>query len=67
MKWQFFDVGPAFSPDSRFIAFGSDRGGAVLDDLWVMHADGTALHRVRALRFSQAFPDWQPRVANITG
>lgn len=57
----FFDIGPAFSPDGRYIAFGSDRGGAVLDDLWVINANGTGLHRVRQLRFSEGFPDWQPR------
>ena len=56
----FFDIGPAGSPDGRYIAFGSDRGGVVLDDLWVMKANGTDLHRVRKLRFSEGFPDWQP-------
>jgi len=56
----FFDTGPAFSPDGRYIAFGSDRGGVSLDDLWVMKANGTDLHRVRHLPFSEGFPDWQP-------
>jgi Tol biopolymer transport system component len=55
-----FDIGPAFSPDGRCISFGSDRGGVGLDDLWVMKANGTNLHRVRRLRFSEGFPDWQP-------
>ncbi|HKD86944.1 MAG TPA: hypothetical protein VKB62_00325 [Streptosporangiaceae bacterium] len=60
-RGSFFDIGPAFSPDGRYIAFGSDRGGVFLDDLWVMRANGTSLHRVRHLRFSEGFPDWQPR------
>jgi TolB protein len=57
----YFDTGPAVSPDRRLIAFGSNRGGVVLDDLWVMNADGTDLHRVRHLRFSEGLPDWRPR------
>src|SRR6185503_18235439 len=36
----FFDVGPCISPDGRFIAFGSDRAGTFLDDLWVVQATG---------------------------
>lgn len=54
-----FDTGPAFSPDGRMIAFGSDRGPGLLDDLWLMDADGTGPHLVRHLRFSEGFPDWQ--------
>ena len=57
----FFDIGPAYSPDGRYIAFASDRGGVELDDLWVMRANGTDLHRIRHLPFSEGFPDWQPR------
>ncbi len=56
----FFDTGPAFSPDGRLIAFGSDRGGAFFGDLWMMRADGSNLHRVRQLDFSEGIPDWQP-------
>jgi TolB protein len=55
-----FDISPVFSPDGRYIAFGSDRGGVFLDDLWMMRVNGTSLHRVRHLRFSEGFPDWQP-------
>jgi Tol biopolymer transport system component len=54
-----FDTGPAFSPDGRRIAFGSDRGTA-LDDLWIMHSDGSHLVDVRKLRYSEGFPDWRP-------
>jgi TolB protein len=56
----FFDTGPAYSPDGSRISFGSDRGGAALDDLWIMHANGTQLRRVQRLRFAESFPDWQP-------
>ena len=56
---QVFDVGPAFSPDGTRIAFGSDRAGGLLDDLWVMNSHGSDLHDVRLLRFSEGFPDWQ--------
>ena len=57
----FFDTGPAYSPDGSRIAFGSDRGGGSLDDLWIMRANGSHLHRVQQLRFAESFPDWQPR------
>jgi TolB protein len=60
-RGQFFDTGPAYSPDGTQIAFGSDRGGASFDDLWVMRANGDQLQRVRSLRFAESFPDWQPR------
>jgi Tol biopolymer transport system component len=56
---RFFDVGPAYSPDGRQIAFGSDRGGGPLDDLWLMTARGADAHDLRHLRFSEGFPDWQ--------
>jgi Tol biopolymer transport system component len=56
----FFDVGPTFSPDGRFIAFGSDRAGTILHDLWAMTADGRHLHRILKAPYSEAFPDWQP-------
>jgi Tol biopolymer transport system component len=55
----FFDVGPTFSPDGRFIAFGSDRAGTFLDDLWSMNADGRRLHQILTAPSSEAFPDWQ--------
>ncbi len=57
----FFDVGPTFSPDGRFIAFGSDRAGTFLDDLWSITTDGRKLRRILAGPYSEAFPDWQRR------
>ena len=57
-----FDTGPAFSPDRRLIAFGSDRGGVQHNDLWVMDADGTDRHAILHLAASsEGFPDWRPR------
>lgn len=55
-----FDVAPAFSPDGRRFVLCSDRGGATLDDLWVMNANGADLHRVVHLRYSGGAPGWQP-------
>jgi TolB protein len=56
----FFDTGPAFSPRGNRIAFGTDRGGELFPDLWVMRSDGTNAHRVIQLDFANGFPDWQP-------
>jgi TolB protein len=55
----FFDVGPCFSPDGRFVAFGSDRSGGFLDDLWTVRTDNRHLHRLTRSPFSEAIPDWQ--------
>jgi TolB protein len=56
----FFDTGPAFAPNGRLIAFGSDRNGNDLADLWLMTKVGAQLHTVRHLRYSEGFPDWRP-------
>jgi TolB protein len=58
-RGQFFDISPAFSPDGTAVAFGSDRGGTLLDDLWTMSDDGAHESLVRHLANSEAFPDWQ--------
>jgi TolB protein len=56
----FFDLGPCYSPDGRYIAFGSNRG-TPLDDVFVMQANGRGLHRVvGSPPTADAFPDWQP-------
>jgi Tol biopolymer transport system component len=59
-RGSYFDTGPTVSPDGHLIAFGSDRGGATLGDLWIMHSNGTGLRRVRTLRYGEGMPDWQP-------
>jgi TolB protein len=56
----FYDYGPTFSPDGRFIAFGRYREGAILGDLWIMTADGHQLHSILKSQPTEAFPDWQP-------
>jgi TolB protein len=55
-----FDIGPAYSPDGLLIAFGSDRKETFFSNLWTVRPDGTQLHRLLRLRFSEGFPDWQP-------
>jgi len=57
-KDRYIDVGPAWSPDGRQIAFVSDRTGA--PQLYVMNADGSG---VRRLTFDGAYntsPSWSP-------
>jgi TolB protein len=55
-----FDVGPAYSPDGTRIAFGRNVGVSFAD-LWMMEADGSHQHVLRALPFSEGEPDWRPR------
>ncbi len=45
---------PTYSPDGKLIAFSR------LQDLFVMHADGTGANRIARGRFISE-PDWQPR------
>lgn len=49
------DEHPAFSPDGRWLAFTSSRGGA--PQIWICRADGTGLYRVTG----GAGADWLPR------
>jgi WD40-like Beta Propeller Repeat len=51
---------PSWSPDGRWLAFDSDRGGSY--DLWVMPADGSAPpQRVTDHPGSEQAPAWVPR------
>jgi Tol biopolymer transport system component len=56
---QHFDLGPAYSPTGKLIAFGSDRGTDLFPDLWIMRANGTDLRRLGGSQFPESFPDWQ--------
>jgi TolB protein len=56
---QHFDLGPAYSPTGKLIAFGSDRGTDFFPDLWIMRANGTNLRRLGGSQFPESFPDWQ--------
>ena len=54
-----FDMQPRFSPDGRFLAFISDRGG--LFNVWVMDADGKNPRQVsREERWWVNSPAWSP-------
>jgi len=54
-----FDHQPRFSPDGRFIAFTSDRGGG--DNIWVMNADGTGPRAITKETFQLLnAPAWSP-------
>ena len=55
---------PRFSPDGRFIAFITDRGGQ--DNLWVMNADGSNPHAVLEDKEIRTYePAWTPDSQNI--
>jgi len=55
---------PRFSPDGKFIAFITDRGGQ--DNLWVMNADGSNPHAVFEDKEVRAYePVWTPDSQNI--
>jgi TolB protein len=47
---------PAWSPDGRFIAFTTTRGGK--RQIYVMDADGSAPHLVANIRGDSYTPDW---------
>jgi TolB protein len=56
------DGGPAWSPDRRRVAFGSNRptGNAVTADVFVVNADGTGLRALVATKASEDSPSWSP-------
>jgi serine/threonine protein kinase len=54
-----FDRFPRFSPDSKTIAFISDRSGN--HEIWTINADGTDLKQITRGNFSGvSFPHWSP-------
>lgn len=59
-----WDMQPRFSPDGKWIAFVSDRtgeNGKGGDNIWVMHADGSAPHQVTHESFHLLTqPVWMP-------
>lgn len=54
-----YEVQPRFSPDSRRIAFVSDRGGG--DNIWIMNADGGDKRQLTKEDFRLLYqPSWSP-------
>lgn len=52
------DQSPAWSPDGRWIAFQSTRGGN--DDIWLMDANGGNLAQLTRSRSMDMHPEWSP-------
>lgn len=54
-----WDMQPRYSPNGRWIAFTSDRGGG--DNIWIMDRDGSNLRQVTKETFRLLNqPDWTP-------
>ena len=53
------DTSPSYSPDGEKIVFNSDRGGN--QQLYVMNADGSDIHRISFGSGRYATPVWSPR------
>ncbi len=61
-----WDMQPRYSPDGRFIAFTSDRGGG--DNLWVMKRDGSEPQAVTQEKFRLLnSPAWSPDGQYLVG
>jgi imidazolonepropionase-like amidohydrolase/Tol biopolymer transport system component len=61
-----WDMQPRYSPDGKYIAFTSDRGGG--DNLWVMKRDGTDPQPVTAEKFRLLnSPAWSPDSQYLVG
>ncbi len=56
-------IGATWSPDGRFIAFSSDRGGKF--DIWVQQVDGGEAVQVTKGPSNNWQPDWSPDRKNI--
>jgi Tol biopolymer transport system component len=52
------DYGPAWSPDGKKVAFGSNRSGH--SDLYVMNADGSGVTQLTADTATEGRPAWSP-------
>jgi TolB protein len=55
------DFEPSWSPDSRKIAFSSQRNGR--EEIYIINADGTGEHRLHAAEASvgsEQYPAWSP-------
>ncbi len=52
------DTDPSWSPDGRYIAFASNRGGAW--NIYRMRADGSQVHRLTQDAGTYVFPSWSP-------
>ena len=53
------DTSPCYSPDASQIVFNSDRGGS--QQLYVMNADGSNIHRISFGNGRYGTPVWSPR------
>jgi len=53
------NLNASYSPNGDRIVFESDRGG-LQSAIWVMKADGSALHRLTPPRLRAFTPDWAP-------
>lgn len=61
-----WDMQPKFSPDGRYIAFTSDRGGG--DNIWVMNRDGSNPRQISNESFRLITqPEWTPDSQYIVG